>query len=179
MADKWVRYDDEGNEAWDHLIPGNFHRAAAILRGSKLFKLYLVKFGLVAVKDPKHYDLETGHIDPTTDGSEAWFGLSVFHQLHCLRALRDLVREQKIGVPSRHWGGPDHLEHCLNMIRQGIMCSADTTLEWPLYVKKGFGSDGPITGEGITHECKNWDSVVNFAVTNGEPLNSTAKRIPI
>jgi hypothetical protein len=29
MADKWVRYDDEGNEAWDHLIPGIFHLAAA------------------------------------------------------------------------------------------------------------------------------------------------------
>jgi hypothetical protein len=65
------------------------------------------------------------------------------------------------------------------MIRQGIMCSADTTLEWPLYVKEGFGSDGPITGEGITHECKNWDSVMNFAETNGEPLNSTVKRIPL
>jgi hypothetical protein len=149
------------------------------LHRSNLFTLYLVRFGLVAVEGPSNYDLQTGHIDPATDGSEAWFGLSVFHQLHCLRALRDLVREQKIGVPSRHWGGPDHLEHCLNMIRQGIMCSADTTLEWPLYVKEGFGSDGPITGEGITHECKNWDSVMNFAVTNGDPINSTVKRIPL
>jgi hypothetical protein len=109
-----------------------------LLHGSNLFTLYLVKHGLVAVEGPSHYDLQTGHIDPATDGSEAWFGLSVFHQLHYLRALRDLVGEQKIGVPSRHWGGPDHLEHCLNMIRQGIVCSADTTLEWPLYVKEGF-----------------------------------------
>ena len=130
----------------------------------------IVKHGLFALKDPYRYDLQPGHAD-AEDEDVAWFGVSVFHQLHCLRALRDTVRELKTGQPAREWGGPDHLEHCLDYIRQGLMCSADTTIEWPVFVKGGFGSDGPITGEGIAHQCRDWNAVREFGMKTGELID--------
>ena len=48
------------------------------------------------------------------------------------------------------------------------MCAADTTLEWPLYTREGFGSDGPITGEKIPHVCRDWDAIKEFGIANGE-----------
>ncbi|KAH9210830.1 hypothetical protein DL95DRAFT_465440 [Leptodontidium sp. 2 PMI_412] len=91
MTEKYGTYDEEGNRAWDKLVP--------------------VKHGLFALADPYRYDLQPGHGD-IKDEDVAWFGVSVFHQLHCLRALRDTVRQLKTGQPAREWGGPDHLEHC-------------------------------------------------------------------
>ena len=105
-------------------------------------------------------------MDPKTENL-AWFGVSVFHQLHCLSAIRETIRELKTGQLAGAWGGPDHLEHCIDYIRQGLMCNADTTIEPPLYVKDGFGSDGPITGEGIQHQCRDWEAVREFGMSNG------------
>lgn len=43
------------------------------------------------------------------------FGVSMFHQLHCL----EMLRESMIN-------GPDgHAAHCLNFLRQAILCNAD------------------------------------------------------
>lgn len=97
----------------------------------------------------------------------AWFGISVFHQLHCLSAIRDTLRSLKTDQPARIWGGSNHLEHCLDYIRQGLMCAADTTIEWPTFVKTGFQDDGPITGEGIAHQCRDWDAVLKFGMKHG------------
>lgn len=52
------------------------------------------------------------------------------------------------------------------------MCAADTTIEWPAFVKTGFIDDGPITGEGIAHQCRDWDTVLKFGIENGA-LKST------
>lgn len=99
------------------------------------------------------YDLKPGHVD-AENPNKAWYGISIFHQLHCLTAIRDTLRAVKTDQPARAWGGPDHLEHCLDYLRQGLMCAADTTIEWPLFVNHGFKDDGPITGEGIAHQCR-------------------------
>ncbi|CZS93460.1 uncharacterized protein RCO7_10550 [Rhynchosporium graminicola] len=155
MTKKYGTYDEEGNRAWDELVP--------------------VKHGLFALADPYRYDLQPGHEDKN-DENVAWFGVAVFHQLHCLRALRDTVRQLKTGQPARDWGGPDHLEHCLDYIRQGLMCSADTTIEWPVFVKNESGKDGPITGEGIEHQCRDWNAVRAFGMRSGELIDSLGKQ---
>lgn len=48
------------------------------------------------------------------------FGLSMYHQMHCLVSIQEAIRGNT----------PDeHAHHCLNYMRQMILCDANPTLE--------------------------------------------------
>ncbi|KAG1728838.1 uncharacterized protein EDB91DRAFT_1228182 [Suillus paluster] len=82
------------------------------------------------------------------------FGVSMFHQIHCLQ----MIREALINGPD------DHSGHCLNFLRQAILCNSDTTLD-PLFVDP----DGTMTrtdGLGVTHVCRDWTQVYAYIVEN-------------
>ncbi|KAK0614941.1 hypothetical protein B0T17DRAFT_619784 [Bombardia bombarda] len=95
--------------------------------------------------------------------------VSVFHQMHCLDALRRSVvasaaspLEFSYLAPhlSHHWG------HCFDYLRQAIMCAADVTLE-----KLQTGQDRHtlipgVDGWGTTHMCRNYDLVKQWAETH-------------
>lgn len=51
-----------------------------------------------------------------------------------------------------------HLMHCWDYLRQGIMCNADTTLEW-ITPPDESGS----TGWGYQHTCRNFQQVFEWA----------------
>ena len=55
--------------------------------------------------------------------NQRMFSVALTHQLHCLRTIRVSLAEED--VPSR----PHHLEHCLAMLKDHILCAADITLE--------------------------------------------------
>ncbi|KAG1847634.1 hypothetical protein DFJ58DRAFT_891355 [Suillus subalutaceus] len=74
------------------------------------------------------------------------FGISMFHQIHCLQ----MVRLALIFGPNGHSG------HCMNILRQGILCYADITLD-PLVM----------TGtEDVTHVCRDWSQVYDYIIEN-------------
>ncbi|THH08336.1 hypothetical protein EW146_g9027 [Bondarzewia mesenterica] len=73
--------------------------------------------------------------------------VSMFHQLHCLRALRLRIDE---GV-----GSLAHAQHCLNYLRQMVLCSPDLTLEPFDPLKRDF----EVQRTGATHECRDWRTV--------------------
>jgi len=54
-----------------------------------------------------------------------------------------------------------HIYHCVDYLRQAIMCNGDTTLE------RGRVVDGKVTrgvdGWGIQHECRDFDAIYAFA----------------
>ncbi|PQE17838.1 tat pathway signal sequence protein [Rutstroemia sp. NJR-2017a WRK4] len=84
------------------------------------------------------------------DGSGDFFGtLDVYHQLHCLYIHQDYYTMKKTNVPNE-----EHVDHCIEMLRQVIMCKADTALmtyEWlPDF-------PGPWPNFGIQHECVDWE----------------------
>ncbi|KAG1735271.1 uncharacterized protein EDB91DRAFT_1295469, partial [Suillus paluster] len=82
------------------------------------------------------------------------FGVSMFHQIHCLQMIRLALIN----------GPDDHSGHCLNFLRQAILCNADTTLD-PLFVDP----DGMMTGTdglGVTHVCRDWTQVYAYIVDN-------------
>ncbi|KIH91993.1 hypothetical protein SPBR_09083 [Sporothrix brasiliensis 5110] len=65
--------------------------------------------------------------------------LDVFHQLHCLNMVRKALHPEyyEPHTPGLHTGdedellGPHHIEHCIDAIRQSLMCSADiSSLTW-------------------------------------------------
>ena len=47
-----------------------------------------------------------------------------------------------------------HLFHCLDYLRQNILCSMDTTLEWPTSKPGKETNPDHISGYYITHMCK-------------------------
>ncbi|MCJ1391627.1 hypothetical protein MMC18_004492 [Xylographa bjoerkii] len=119
----------------------------------------------------------TGHIfprkggffnDPAAAPQRATF--SVFHQLHCLlRFMKDGIRHGYWAVYLAAMEGrkldpaelpmmasPRHIRHCIDLLRQGLMCCADSTVE----VKEG-DADG-VKGFGTTHYCRDWEQLVQW-----------------
>jgi hypothetical protein len=113
--------------------------------------------GYVVVGDRSAYDLPepyTVALDRHNDGPG--FMMSVFHQLHCLSYLAEHYERGFAGVNLTEEVA-HHSAHCFNYLRQGIMCSADTTLE---------GKTGAGPGEGSEHECTDYDALLEWANTH-------------
>ncbi|KAL3417601.1 hypothetical protein PVAG01_10611 [Phlyctema vagabunda] len=107
------------------------------------------------------------HIEPIWyNGDHSFMELSVFHNLHCLNEIRvalDKGSEQKHG--SIH-GGRVHLDHCVDQIRQALMCHADLTPVPMLPVKDSI-SDLYI-GNGETHTCRDFDAIWSWVERRGK-----------
>ncbi|KAI0428525.1 hypothetical protein F5Y09DRAFT_312895 [Xylaria sp. FL1042] len=91
-------------------------------------------------------------------GYMVWLG--VFHQLHCIKMLRQLrYREHyRPQIPEEdrpHW--EIHLDHCLDLLRSATMCHADTTLttfRW---------TDNPkpmLNTRRVDHKCIDWERLM-------------------
>ncbi|KAJ7022735.1 hypothetical protein C8F04DRAFT_1137192 [Mycena alexandri] len=86
------------------------------------------------------------------------FGIAMFHQMHCLQRIRTAIVQ---GDPGHH------TRHCLNLLRQTVLCASDTTLD-PLNSAKGTD------GLGIVHVCRDWEKVYDFVEENQlKHMNST------
>ncbi|TGJ64491.1 hypothetical protein EYR41_010541 [Orbilia oligospora] len=110
--------------------------------------------GYIVVKDAHRYDLPNPYtiaVDRYKDGPG--YMMTVFHQLHCLSYLVEHYQEGYDGVKLTEEVA-HHTAHCFNYIRQGLMCSADVTLE-------GKTDAGP--GEGSEHECVDYDALLEWA----------------
>lgn len=77
--------------------------------------------------------------------------------------IRDVVKKYEKHDKSR-FAGAGHEYHCIDYIRQSIMCSADTTLDFaelqPDGRRKGF------SGANSTHQCRDWEALTAWAVEN-------------
>jgi hypothetical protein len=94
--------------------------------------------------------------------------LDVFHQLHCLNTLRQSLYEDAFPlweyyedgrrrydtIGARHW------DHCLDALRQTLMCHGDVT---PIVFHYNHTSHGTFPKLNAVHVCRNWDSIVNWA----------------
>ncbi|KAH7336737.1 hypothetical protein BKA65DRAFT_402190 [Rhexocercosporidium sp. MPI-PUGE-AT-0058] len=94
-------------------------------------------------------------------GSGDYFsGLEVFHSLHCLNRVREALYPEYYDNPE-HPNNPsrrDHLEHCINHIREGIQCHSDLTpMEWYLAGNK------IILKADTTHTCRNFNRIHDWA----------------
>ncbi|RHZ47801.1 oxidase ustYa family protein [Aspergillus thermomutatus] len=97
----------ENNKAW-----GDLHVVPAMIKIPASDAAKLVNKTVPIPEDPGYYLI----------------GLDVFHQLHCL----DMLRKVLWGVDMHHVDEKQamhHLDHCIDMIRQSLMCSADITVD--------------------------------------------------
>lgn len=54
---------------------------------------------------------------------------------------------------------PSHVQHCIELLRQALMCQPDLTLE----VKDEI--HGGVQGFGTEHECKDWSQLMDLTMT--------------
>jgi hypothetical protein len=88
--------------------------------------------------------------DACRSSDQGCTGIAMFHQMHCLQIIRTAIVE---GEADHHVG------HCLNLLRQTVLCTSDTTLD---ALNSKLGTDGL----GIVHVCRDWQKVYDFVEEN-------------
>jgi len=87
-----------------------------------------------------------------------------------------LINQQKNGIREGYWtlheaategikiteedmpmmASPPHIRHCIDLIRQSLMCQPDTTIELK------DEEVGGVTGFGTEHQCKDWEQLIQW-----------------
>ncbi|KAK3075454.1 hypothetical protein LTR53_001239 [Teratosphaeriaceae sp. CCFEE 6253] len=127
--------------------------------------------GFVTIQDARKYP----HLQPGMPGdkpNEEVYGVSLFHQLHCvihirhhMWALEKAAKTHDDAAVQSMAKANGHINHCFDFIRQALMCNADLTLEWPESAKDKDGT-GRVDGNHIPHQCKNWGTIFDWASRN-------------
>lgn len=92
------------------------------------------------------------------------YGISTYHQLHCINAIRFSYTVARAGLvtdPETLRAKIGHDNHCFQFVRQSIMCQADDTL-----IRLPRNGSLSQVGFGVTHQCRNWAQVRNFVLQN-------------
>ncbi|XWX00532.1 hypothetical protein V2A60_008552 [Cordyceps javanica] len=89
------------------------------------------------------------------DEDKGVYLLQGFHDLHCLRTLFRYVMYTELKQPQHI--ALSHALHCLDQLRQGVVCNADDT---PRYA--GF-QNPPGTGSGQVRMCRDWKKLERWA----------------
>ncbi|KAJ7792081.1 hypothetical protein B0H13DRAFT_2394080 [Mycena leptocephala] len=76
------------------------------------------------------------------------FAITVSHQLHCLRRIYLAFANREDERASA-----EHVNHCLNYLRQTLLCEATDTLERGDFMERDYESDRV----GGTLVCKDWE----------------------
>ncbi|KAJ7019565.1 hypothetical protein C8F04DRAFT_1195607 [Mycena alexandri] len=98
------------------------------------------------------------------------FSIGIYHQLHCMNTVRFAYRVARDGLfKTAHARDVafDHANHCFDLLRQTLLCKADTTL-LPL---------ASINDTTFTRRCGNPAQIMDFvhnnqAFWNGIPYNT-------
>ena len=89
-------------------------------------------------------------------------GLDVFHQLHCLDWIRKQMRADRYAdhfsqvFPSQQ-EALSHADHCVDTIRQSLMCNADVSIinyQWSETRKM------TLPNARVLHTCRRWDKIM-------------------
>jgi len=115
-----------------------------------------IDHGMVALPD----SFVASHALPTAqrypwDHSKGLYFLNGYHNMHCLRAVHIALMEFAHGEPqSRRF---HHVLHCMESLRQDILCNADDT---PRYTT---ADAVPESGVGQLRQCRDWGKLESWA----------------
>lgn len=112
--------------------------------------------GVVALE----YDWTAAHGLPHAqpfpwDQSKGLYLLNGFHALHCLKNIHRAVREYELDMPQSL--PLMHITHCLDSLRDDILCQADDTPRFTTRTK------APESGMGQLRQCKDWGALEKWA----------------
>ncbi|PVI03245.1 hypothetical protein DM02DRAFT_698115 [Periconia macrospinosa] len=110
--------------------------------------------GYVKVDRPRRYDME----------ASVPYGTGVEDAEGTLRlVLAAYARNERL---ENYYDSDQHMKHCLNILRQGILCAADPTLAFSKPMGKtedGFFT-AKFTNIGTVHTCRSWDALKDFLI---------------
>ncbi|KAI8626643.1 hypothetical protein F5Y19DRAFT_445625 [Xylariaceae sp. FL1651] len=133
------------------------------------------------IKSGKHLDQEwansTVHLEPENGGG-VMATLEIFHQLHCLDLIRKYTHYTEYkSTLSLVDTDPDlsrnHIDHCIEIIRQSIMCHADTELIIFHWVE---GVPNPYPDFNVWHTCRDPEQVLQMAKEREAPMKHRVKK---
>ncbi|KAJ7203063.1 hypothetical protein GGX14DRAFT_399032 [Mycena pura] len=93
------------------------------------------------------------------------FSPAVYHQLHCINMVRWAYRGTRDGVfktADAHVTAFGHANHCFDLLRQSVLCKADTTL-MPVPAASARSDE---TGTAVVRRCRNAAQILEFAQGN-------------
>lgn len=100
-------------------------------------------------------------------GSLRHFMWELVHQrVDTERLLRDWPEDITSPTLDQATNGLWHYSHCFDYLRQGLQCSADTSLEF-VSLEHTLTGLQIIDGLDYPHECTNWDALWDYAVAFG------------
>ncbi|KAF2108392.1 hypothetical protein BDV96DRAFT_692759 [Lophiotrema nucula] len=93
---------------------------------------------------------------------DTFFTTTMTHQLHCvfmmMRIYSNLLENRRANLSSDYHS---HYLHCVDYLRQGIMCSADLTME--PHGPADADDNGPLDGSWNGHHvCKDYSHVIPY-----------------
>ncbi|KAI4862669.1 hypothetical protein F4820DRAFT_450776 [Hypoxylon rubiginosum] len=105
-------------------------------------------------------------------GDDAYVGaLDFFHQVHCLNVLRNETFRywNKAGETVPEWNEIHwiHIQHCLGMMMEHLLCSADAgflTYNWMEHELH------PFPDMSVQKQCKDWHQLVDYRDAHGVNL---------
>lgn len=92
--------------------------------------------------------------------------LDVFHSLHCVNKVRKSYYSDYYHDPNPIEDQQDHFDHCVDLLRQVIMCHGDISLhtyQW----KDDYRWPWPTMQ--TEHQCRNWDKLMEWSKEHSIP----------
>ncbi|KAF2098242.1 hypothetical protein NA57DRAFT_77034 [Rhizodiscina lignyota] len=84
-----------------------------------------------------------------------YVGLSMFHTLHCLARIYQYFHAEHYGIETTD-ESIRHRNHCIDEIRQYVMCTGDITVYGTRYYKS---KDRNFADSDVTHVCRDFGKI--------------------
>ncbi|KAI0008135.1 hypothetical protein F4779DRAFT_588532 [Xylariaceae sp. FL0662B] len=112
-----------------------------------------VSGGIVSIPSTSTIVPDQATMPSPLDSSHLLYQVSVFHSLHCLEAVKWAITGE-----GDRYNLPDlrtvHAPHCIDWIRQELMCNADLTLN-TMYQEMA-----------VPHRCRDFDRILDWTKKN-------------
>ncbi|ORY02845.1 hypothetical protein BCR34DRAFT_545514 [Clohesyomyces aquaticus] len=117
----------------------------------------------LGAEDAKKYGLGPSVPFPWDDEKQIYY-IKAFHHIHCLKIIRHAFKVYESGVQYKQ---REHLYHCINALRQDIMCKPDDSI-------MSSRAATHVIGDGQVFQCRNWDKLVDWAQ---DPVRNACFRV--
>ncbi|KAG1857181.1 hypothetical protein C8R48DRAFT_607603 [Suillus tomentosus] len=127
--------------------------------------------------------LKAGEVDspskvkyPAEFGGGFMVSMEAPHQLHCLNLLRKASWHKYYSPTDTSFQDtPEvvrmHLDHCIEMIRQNLMCNADVSIITWDWVQ---GHPIPYPNFNTRHQCRNYEKIMDWAAEHAVRIPQSA-----
>ncbi|KAI0106424.1 hypothetical protein GGR51DRAFT_559841 [Nemania sp. FL0031] len=149
-----VRMKFAASDYW--LEPAMFYNETILIDKMERFvELSSDDRGIVVIDDWKEHNLPPPRtVNPKTIGgpneTKSTYTIAYWHHIHCIASVAKLYYHARTGT-GKPEHDDEHMVHCLEVLRNAVMCLADTTPE-----------DGVNWWEN-THQCRDYQQLRSWA----------------